>query len=57
MTDVSNGNQYACKIIPKNRMQKIHMQKVRILNFFQLFSFYNNILQIIQYFWSKYFPH
>lgn len=30
MTDVSNGNQYACKIIPKNRMQKIHMQKVRI---------------------------
>lgn len=28
MTDVSNGNQYACKIIPKNRMQKIHMQKV-----------------------------
>lgn len=30
MTDVSNGNQYACKIIPKNRMQKIHMQKVGI---------------------------
>lgn len=29
MTDVSNGNQYACKIIPKNRMQRIHMQKVR----------------------------
>ena len=28
MTDVSNGNQYACKIIPKNRMQKIHMQKI-----------------------------
>lgn len=28
MTDVSNGSQYACKIIPKNRMQKIHMQKV-----------------------------
>ncbi|XP_043493546.1 serine/threonine-protein kinase polo-like [Polistes fuscatus] len=27
MTDVSDGNQYACKIIPKNRMQKIHMQK------------------------------
>jgi len=29
MTDVGNGSQYACKIIPKNRMQKIHMQKVR----------------------------
>ncbi|XP_011876141.1 PREDICTED: serine/threonine-protein kinase PLK1-like [Vollenhovia emeryi] len=28
MTDVSNGNQYACKIIPKNRMQRIHMQKI-----------------------------
>ncbi|XP_031834532.1 serine/threonine-protein kinase PLK1 isoform X2 [Nomia melanderi] len=28
MTDVSNGNQYACKIIPKNRMQKIHIQKI-----------------------------
>ncbi|XP_047357049.1 serine/threonine-protein kinase PLK1-like [Vespa velutina] len=28
MTDVSDGNQYACKIIPKNRMQKIHMQKI-----------------------------
>ncbi|XP_025161447.1 serine/threonine-protein kinase PLK1 isoform X2 [Harpegnathos saltator] len=28
MTDVNNGNQYACKIIPKNRMQKIHMQKI-----------------------------
>ncbi|XP_076376096.1 serine/threonine-protein kinase PLK1 isoform X1 [Megalopta genalis] len=28
MTDVSNGNKYACKIIPKNRMQKIHMQKI-----------------------------
>ncbi|XP_053984226.1 serine/threonine-protein kinase PLK1-like isoform X3 [Hylaeus volcanicus] len=28
MTDVSNGNQYACKMIPKNRMQKIHMQKI-----------------------------
>ncbi|EZA57678.1 hypothetical protein DMN91_003089 [Ooceraea biroi] len=28
MTDVSNGSQYACKIIPKNRMQKIHMQKI-----------------------------
>ncbi|KOC62866.1 Serine/threonine-protein kinase plk-1 [Habropoda laboriosa] len=27
MTDVSNGNEYACKIIRKNRMQKIHMQK------------------------------
>ncbi|XP_012149837.1 serine/threonine-protein kinase PLK1 isoform X2 [Megachile rotundata] len=28
MTDVSNGNEYACKIIRKNRMQKIHMQKI-----------------------------
>lgn len=32
MTDVSNGGQYACKIIPKNRMQKIHMQKVSHLS-------------------------
>ncbi|XP_026675406.1 serine/threonine-protein kinase PLK1-like isoform X1 [Ceratina calcarata] len=28
MTDVTNGNEYACKIIRKNRMQKIHMQKI-----------------------------
>ncbi|CAL7941413.1 unnamed protein product [Xylocopa violacea] len=28
MTDVNNGNEYACKIIRKNRMQKIHMQKI-----------------------------
>ncbi|CAK9818386.1 Serine/threonine-protein kinase PLK3 [Anthophora plagiata] len=28
MTDVSNGHEYACKIIRKNRMQKIHMQKI-----------------------------
>lgn len=34
MTDVSNGNEYACKIIRKNRMQKIHMQKVCILHMY-----------------------
>ncbi|XP_044015844.1 serine/threonine-protein kinase PLK1-like isoform X2 [Aphidius gifuensis] len=28
MTDITNGNKYACKIIPKNRMQKIHIQKI-----------------------------
>ncbi|XP_015607480.1 serine/threonine-protein kinase PLK1 isoform X2 [Cephus cinctus] len=28
MTDIANGTQYACKIIPKNRMQKVHMQKI-----------------------------
>ncbi|XP_012277484.1 serine/threonine-protein kinase plk-2-like [Orussus abietinus] len=28
MTDLASGKQYACKIIPKNRMQKIHMQKI-----------------------------
>ncbi|XP_015510211.2 serine/threonine-protein kinase PLK1 [Neodiprion lecontei] len=28
LTDAASGNQYACKIIPKNRMQKIHLQKI-----------------------------
>ncbi|XP_051164386.1 serine/threonine-protein kinase PLK1-like [Leptopilina boulardi] len=28
ITDISTRKQYACKIIPKNRMQKIHMQKI-----------------------------
>nr|ATL75351.1 polo-like kinase 3 [Diachasma muliebre] len=28
MTDIANGKRYACKIIPKNRMQKIHIQKI-----------------------------
>ncbi|KAH0545773.1 serine/threonine-protein kinase PLK1-like [Cotesia glomerata] len=28
MTDIANGKKYACKIIPKNRMQKIHIQKI-----------------------------
>ncbi|XP_017757996.1 PREDICTED: serine/threonine-protein kinase PLK1-like isoform X1 [Eufriesea mexicana] len=28
MTDVNNGKEYACKIIRKNRMQKVHMQKI-----------------------------
>ncbi|XP_034936090.1 serine/threonine-protein kinase PLK1-like [Chelonus insularis] len=28
MTDLANGKKYACKIIPKNRMQKIHIQKI-----------------------------
>ncbi|KAK0170134.1 hypothetical protein PV328_010734 [Microctonus aethiopoides] len=28
ITDIANGKKYACKIIPKNRMQKIHIQKI-----------------------------
>jgi len=50
MTDVSNGNQYACKIIPKNRMQKIHMQKVfikKVRIYFYIFSIsLNNIFTL-----------
>ncbi|XP_066599205.1 serine/threonine-protein kinase PLK1-like [Prorops nasuta] len=50
ITDVKNGSRYACKIIPKNKMQKIHMQKIAREIMIHMVLNHVNVVQMHHYF-------
>uniref|UniRef100_A0A0C9R826 Serine/threonine-protein kinase PLK n=1 Tax=Fopius arisanus TaxID=64838 RepID=A0A0C9R826_9HYME len=57
MTDMASRKRYACKIIPKNRMQKIHIQKIAREIMIHKDLMHVNVVQMHHYFedsWNVY---